>query len=222
MIQTYAWESLRPAEWERLAAKFSAYPGRVAVLMVERQHELRGIELPDTVQARNSADIGVVLSSGAVTKLPWWPQGVSELEPGDMVLTHPTYHGKRVAGFSREGREVRFFGVDTSQFRTSKDFPWDESIMAKIVGDKIQAVGTRVCIKLPPPVDNRNGVLIPDECQHRQDFGWVESVGQGVTNIEVGSKVLFSKHALIEVVREDGAEYGIIDASGIYCELLDV
>lgn len=145
--------------------EFKALPGKVIVEMCIKPETSRGLILPEVLQGKVRADIGVVL---ACTPPDHWidakgekydlPNAAMDIMPGDVVMVRPDDGDWFMAGWEtqtyRTSREIRCYGVhgDPSLYqitngRMGEEQKWDrgsyeiiwwsESIVARIVGNEV-------------------------------------------------------------------------------------
>ena len=204
---------------------YRARPGKVVVQLAEVKAEKRGLIIPDRTAKRFNANVGVVLA--AHPKIRKWQHGLpiyeaSELAPGDVVLVHPK-DGKTVLGMKFGSYEcetdVVFLGCFVQAGGKVLEMPWGESIMAKVVNQRLIATQSNVVLKLSERQKERNGLYLPDSMTFRTDVAEVVSVGPLVHDVIVGEMVLYEKGALqlVHVIVDDvESEFAIIDEAGIH------
>ncbi len=73
----------------------------------------------------------------------------------------------------------------------------------------LQALGTRVLVKMDPREEEVAGIFIPDAYLQREVVGTVESVGEYVELVDIGDRVLLRQNAGIDIMIE-GEEYSIV------------
>ena len=66
-------------------------------------------------------------------------------------------------------------------------------------------LGNKVLIKRPPDLSvTDGGILIPEAYQEKPMEGEIASIGEDVTKVKVGDRVLHAKYAGIEIELKDG------------------
>ncbi len=65
-------------------------------------------------------------------------------------------------------------------------------------------LGNRVVIKHEPPSNKKGNVLLLDNSNEKQKQGTVMSIGEKVTDVKVGDRVLISRHAGMPISDEEG------------------
>ena len=78
----------------------------------------------------------------------------------------------------------------------------------------LQALGTRVLVKMDPRENEIEGIFIPDAYLQREVIGEVVSIGDYVELVDIGDRVLLRNNCGIEVVIDEG-EFSIIEESDI-------
>ncbi len=86
---------------------------------------------------------------------------------------------------------------------------------------KLQALGTRVLVKMDQPEHEVGRFFIPDAYVQRDVVGTVISIGEYVELVDVGQRVLLRQHSGIDVVI-DNDDYNIIQEDDILGRFTDL
>ena len=86
---------------------------------------------------------------------------------------------------------------------------------------KLQALGTRVLVKMDPPEHEVGRFFIPDAYVQRDVVGTVISIGEFVELVDIGQRVLLRQHSGIDVVI-DNDDYTIIQEDDILGRFIDI
>lgn len=84
----------------------------------------------------------------------------------------------------------------------------------------LQALGTRVLVKMDPPEHEVGRFFIPDAYVQRDVVGTVMSTGEYVDLVEIGDRVLIRQHSGIDLVI-DNEDYAIIQEDDILGRLAE-
>jgi len=85
---------------------------------------------------------------------------------------------------------------------------------------KLQALGTRVLVKMDSREQHYGSIFIPEAYLRREIIGTVESVGLFTEFVNTGDRVLIKQNAGVEVI-VDGNEYTLVDEDDILCSITD-
>ena len=84
----------------------------------------------------------------------------------------------------------------------------------------LQALGTRVLVKMDERAHKCSGIVIPEAYVQREVTGTVKSVGEYVELIDIDEKVLLRHQSGIELII-DGEEYTVVDEDDIIGRIED-
>lgn len=84
----------------------------------------------------------------------------------------------------------------------------------------LQALGTRVLVKMDERAHDTSGIVIPEAYIKRESTGTVQSVGEYVELIDLAEKVLLHRQSGIELTI-DGQEYTIVEEEHILGRIED-
>lgn len=84
----------------------------------------------------------------------------------------------------------------------------------------LQAIGTRVIVKMDPREQETGGIFIPDAYLQREVLGTVASTGEYVELVEPGDRVLLRYSAGVELMI-DKHEYTLITEDDILARIDD-
>ena len=215
-------------DWQKACTCFAMLPEKIAVEMWPTPREMSRVQISDNAAKKWRTSIGTALAVG----LPWDGDEPVDVYPGDTVIVHPQ-DGKRIEGFRAGGyyaeHEVRLYGiyVDVNEYGYPREVPWDESILAKVVMGKIQAVGKNVAIKLPKLAEiTDEGIYLPDRMRDHADRAIVQSHGCNMRHkfflngefrtLRVGDAIQYERRALKQVGVDEDLSMAIIPEDGIY------
>lgn len=193
-----------PEVSQRAFDAVTCLPGKVAVEMTESPDRIGRIYLPNKVSGKLRCDVGIVIGCQA-PRNKWGDSLKMDIKPGDAVLVRP-YHGAWFDGFSSGGytteRQVRFYGVhgDPSLYQASngqmgdksdtgvyEKVPWNDSIVAKLVGNIVVPTLGNLMISLSN-VDHEF-LALPDGAKMPTKTGIVEAPGS--SGFKRGQRVAF-------------------------------
>jgi co-chaperonin GroES (HSP10) len=144
---------------------FQCTPGKVVVEMSSAIGKIGSIFIPSKVGGKLRCDVGIVLSCNPPRDKKGDPMPM-DIKPGDAVLVRPYdgawYDGFDTGTYSTEN-QVRFYGIvgiaslnevtkgqdgDKSDRGTYEKVPWNQSIVAKLVGNVVVPTHGNVMIAL--------------------------------------------------------------------------
>ena len=178
-------------------------PGKCAVEMADAPDQIGNIYLPDKVSGRLRCDVGVVLSVTPPKNRKNGEYEEIDIKAGDGVLMRP-YHGTWFDGFQSGGyktdRRVAFLGVhgdpsvyqltgqgDRTETGVYEVIDWNESIVAKLVGNVIVPTIGNLMIRLENT--KHEFLALPDKTKMPTQTATV--VGPGSSKFKRGEKVVF-------------------------------
>lgn len=189
---------------QRAFEAVTCLPGKVAVEMTEAPDRIGRIYLPGKVAGKLRCDVGIVLACQP-PKNRRGERLKMDIKPGDAVLVRP-YHGAWFDEFQCRGykteRQVRFYGVhgDPSLYQASSGtmgdktdtgvyelVPWNDSIVAKLVGNIVVPTIGNLMIRLLN--EDHESLALPDGVKMPTTTGIVEAPGS--SQFKRGQRVIF-------------------------------
>lgn len=151
----------------------------VIVEMVPPPEKVGSLYVPTDVGIEERLDVARVIASG-------YPG----IEKGDLVAVRYNA-GKKLIGFGWEevtDVEVRAYGVAQGRFLVRLNM-WD-SILMRFDGENWKPTGTNVVVRFEPIEQTEGGILLSDGAKRQQPDATVVAVGDEVTDLVPGEKVV--------------------------------
>jgi len=150
------------------------------------------------------------------------------LSAGDQVIVRHRA-GKRTADWDGEDYETVFFGASGGK---TLDRWWrgnaavdpvrirlDEVVMARVDGETVTPLGRQVLVSIPQKHEKVGSLYLPDDASWREPVADVVAVGESVTGLSAGDRVVIHEGALVfDKTLPDG--YALILEDFIYARVI--